>query len=82
MKIITVTVFLICTISICLADETKEKHVDAKEEFKKRHHEDDKINEKITNYIKLLDKKKRAIDKFLKDNYSDFNHTDYTPEVS
>ena len=48
---------------------------------KKRHHKDDKINEKMEKYYVLLDKKKKAIDKFLKDNYSDFNHSDYTPEV-
>ena len=48
---------------------------------KKRHHKDDKINEKMEKYYLLLDKKKKAIDKFLKDNYSDFNHSDYTPEV-
>ena len=32
-------------------------------------------------YLDLLQKKKLAIEKFLKDNYSDFNHSDYTPEV-
>jgi len=46
----------------------------------KRHHEDDKINEKMEQYIKLLEKKRNAIDKFLTENYSDFNHSDYTPE--
>merc|ERR1712227_894904 len=46
----------------------------------KRHHEDDKINEKMEQYIKLLKRKKNAIDKFLRENYSDFNHSDYTPE--
>ena len=47
----------------------------------KRHHEDDVINEKIERYVGLLKRKRDAIDKFLKDNYSDFNHSDYTPEV-
>ena len=46
-----------------------------------RHHENDKINEKMERYIKLLEKKRNAIDKFLTENYSDFNHSDYTPEV-
>ena len=47
----------------------------------KRHHEDDVINEKMERYVGLLKRKRDAIDKFLKDNYSDFNHSDYTPEV-
>ena len=51
------------------------------EEVPKRHHEDDKINEKMEQYLKLLEKKRKAIDKFLTENYSDFNHSDYTPEV-
>merc|ERR1711936_1569721 len=46
----------------------------------KRHHEDDVINEKMERYVGLLKRKRDAIDKFLKDNYSDFNHSDYTPE--
>ena len=29
----------------------------------------------------LLRRRRDAIDKFLADNYSDFNHSDYTPEV-
>ena len=47
----------------------------------KRHHEDDVINEQMERYVGLLKRKRDAIDKFLKDNYSDFNHSDYTPEV-
>ena len=47
----------------------------------KRHHEDDVINEKMERYEMLLKKKRDVIDKFIKDNYSDFNHSDYTPEV-
>ena len=46
-----------------------------------RHTSDEKINEKIDRYLELLQTKKKAIEKFLKDNYSDFNHSDYTPEV-
>merc|ERR1712183_347997 len=41
---------------------------------------DDAINEKIERYLKLLEKKRDAIDKFLVENYSDFNHSDFTPE--
>ena len=47
----------------------------------RRHHEDDVINEKMERYEELLKRKRDVIDKFLKDNYSDFNHSDYTPEV-
>ena len=47
----------------------------------KKHTSDVKINEKIDRYLDLLQTKKKAIEKFLKDNYSDFNHSDYTPEV-
>ena len=47
----------------------------------KRHTSDEKINDKIDRYLDLLQIKKKAIEKFLKDNYSDFNHSDYTPEV-
>merc|ERR1712154_349236 len=46
----------------------------------RRHHEDDVINEKMERYEELLKRKRDVIDKFLKDNYSDFNHSDYTPE--
>ena len=48
----------------------------------KKHTSDEKINEKIDRYLDLLQTKKKAIEKFLKDNYSDFNHSDYTPEVT
>ena len=41
---------------------------------------DDAVNEKIERYLVLLEKKKAAIDKFLVENYSDFNHSDYTAE--
>merc|ERR1711894_621402 len=46
----------------------------------RRHHEDDVINERMERYEELLKRKRDVIDKFLKDNYSDFNHSDYTPE--
>ena len=51
------------------------------EKPKKRHTSDDMINDKIDRYLELLQRKKHSIEKFLKDNYSDFNHSDYTPEV-
>ena len=47
----------------------------------RRHHEDDVINQKMERYGELLKRKRDVIDKFIKDNYSDFNHSDYTPEV-
>ena len=47
----------------------------------KKHTSDERINEKIDRYLELLQTKKKAIEKFLTDNYSDFNHSDYTPEV-
>ena len=47
----------------------------------RRHHEDDVINQKMERYEELLRRKRDVIDKFIKDNYSDFNHSDYTPEV-
>ena len=46
-----------------------------------RHHEDDEINAKMERYVALLRRRRDAIDRFLADNYSDFNHSDYTPEV-
>ena len=46
-----------------------------------RHHEDDEINAKMERYVALLRRRRDAIDKFLAENYSDFNHSDYTPEV-
>ena len=47
----------------------------------RRRHEDDVINQKMARYEELLKRKRDVIDKFIKDNYSDFNHSDYTPEV-
>ena len=47
----------------------------------RRHHENDVINQKMERYGELLKRKRDVIDKFIKDNYSDFNHSDYTPEV-
>ena len=47
----------------------------------RRRHEDDVINQKMERYEELLRRKRDVIDKFIKDNYSDFNHSDYTPEV-
>ena len=38
------------------------------------------LNEKVERYIALLEKKRDAIDKFLTENYSDFNHTDFSAE--
>merc|ERR1712115_194770 len=38
------------------------------------------LSDKIERYIKLLEEKRDVIDKFLQENYSDFNHSDYTPE--
>ena len=38
------------------------------------------LDEKIERYLKLLEKRRDAINKFLQENYSDFNHSDYTPE--
>ena len=77
---------LISSSAFCeeVTEEIKVKEVKKESETEvvpKRHHEDDKINEKMEQYIKLLEKKRNAIDKFLTENYSDFNHSDYTPEV-
>ena len=41
---------------------------------------DDAVNEKVERYVQLLEKKRDAIDKFLVENYSDFNHSAFTPE--
>ena len=71
-----ITVCLITLLLNNIIAETLSEDVSSK-----KHHEDDGINQKMEQYYKLLDKKKNAIDKFLKDNYSDFNHSDYTPEV-
>merc|ERR1712130_713510 len=38
------------------------------------------IDEKIKKYVKLLEKKRDIIDKFLDENYSDFNHSEITAE--
>ena len=38
------------------------------------------LNGKLERYIELLEKKKDAIDKFLIENYSNFNHTDFSPD--
>ena len=38
------------------------------------------LNEKVERYIALLEKKRDAIDQFLTENYSDFNHTDFSAE--
>ena len=77
---------LISSAAFCeeVSEEIEAKEVNKESETEvvpKRHHEDDMINEKIEQYIKLLEKKRNAIDKFLTENYSDFNHSDYTPEV-
>ena len=84
-NILIITITIIFASSFCeevakdqIEDSIQESE---EEEVPKRHHEDDKINEKMEQYIKLLEKKRKAIDKFLTENYSDFNHSDYTPEV-
>ena len=38
------------------------------------------LDEKLERYIALLEKKRDAIDKFLNENYSSFNHTDFDAE--
>ena len=38
------------------------------------------LDEKLERYIALLEKKRDAIDKFLNENYSNFNHTDFDAE--
>ena len=38
------------------------------------------LDEKLERYIELLEKKRDAIDKFLNENYSSFNHTDFDAE--
>ena len=38
------------------------------------------LDEKLERYIALLEKKRDAIDKFLNENYSRFNHTDFDAE--
>ena len=76
MRDLTVLTILIVSLHCFNATETGE---DLK--AKKHHTSDERINVKIDQYLELLQKKKLAIEKFLKDNYSDFNHSDYTPEV-
>merc|ERR1712080_94667 len=38
------------------------------------------LSGKIERYIKLLEEKRDVIDRFLQENYSDFNHSEYTAE--
>ena len=38
------------------------------------------LNDKVERYIALLEKKRDAIDQFLSENYSNFNHTDFSAE--
>ena len=38
------------------------------------------LNDKVERYIALLEKKRDAIDQFLRENYSNFNHTDFSAE--
>merc|ERR1711994_910065 len=74
MRDLTFLVVLLIWLRCSKANEGEDKIVH------KKHTSDDRINEKIEQYLDLLQKKKTAIEKFLKDNYSDFNHSDYTPE--
>ena len=83
-NILLITIIFSTALSDEVLEENKTEEVTTDSEtdiVPKRHHEDDKINEKMEQYMKLLEKKRKAIDKFLKENYSDFNHSDYTPEV-
>ena len=66
---------------LCLALVTGDQPTTATTNTATRHHEDDEINAKMERYVALLRRRRDAIDKFLADNYSDFNHSDYTPEV-
>ena len=75
MRDLTFLVVLLIWLRCSKANEGEDKIVH------KKHTSDDRINEKIEQYLDLLQKKKTAIEKLLKDNYSDFNHSDYTPEV-
>merc|ERR1712218_266132 len=74
MRDLTFLVVLLIWLRCFKANEGEDKIVH------KKHTSDDRINEKIEQYLDLLKRKRDAIDKFLKDNYSDFNHSDYTPE--
>merc|ERR1711994_609997 len=74
MRDLTFLVVLLIWLRCSKANEGEDKIVH------KKHTSDDKINEKIERYLELLQKKKTSIEKFLTDNYSDFNHSDFTPE--
>merc|ERR550534_905597 len=70
--------WIIATLTLIISDTVQAD--DDGDMLTRRHHEDDVINEKMERYEELLKRKRDVIDKFLKDNYSDFNHSDYTPE--
>ena len=78
MRQLAILALLVSSLDCSAGSETEEKPVGRSG---KKHTTDEKINEKIDRYLDLLQTKKKAIEKFLKDNYSDFNHSDYTPEV-
>ena len=78
MRQLAVLALLVSSLACSTGTETEEKPLGGSG---KKHTTDEKINEKIDRYLDLLQTKKKAIEKFLKDNYSDFNHSDYTPEV-
>ena len=79
MRQLALLALLLSSLGSSAGSETEEKPV---ARSGKKHTSDEKINEKIDRYLELLQTKKKAIEKFLKDNYSDFNHSDYTPEVA
>merc|ERR1711953_543992 len=79
MRQLAILALLLSSLGCSAGSETEEKPEVAGRAGKK-HTSDEKINEKIDRYLDLLQTKKKAIEKFLKDNYSDFNHSDYTPE--
>ena len=79
MRQLAILALLLSSLGSSAGSETGEK---AAVRPGKKHTSDEKINEKIDRYLGLLQTKKKAIEKFLKDNYSDFNHSDYTPEVA
>ena len=81
MRQLAILALLLSSLGCSAGSETEEKPGAAGRSGKK-HTSDEKINEKIDRYLDLLQTKKKAIEKFLKDNYSDFNHSDYTPEVT
>ena len=78
MRQLAILALLLSSLGSSAGSEAQEKPVGRSG---KKHTSDVKINEKIDRYLDLLQTKKKAIEKFLKDNYSDFNHSDYTPEV-